>query len=115
VAAIDDVGVTKVELRVNGALVASDTTSPYGFSWDSNTVANGIATLTAVAFDAAGHSTTSVPVSVNVANAPNVPAPPLSDIAAPLLQILTPGSGSIKGRGSVSINTTASDNSGAAG
>src|SRR6185369_1486867 len=49
VSANDNVGVTKVELRVNGWAVATDTMAPYGFSWDSTTVANGMATLSAVA------------------------------------------------------------------
>src|SRR5574337_724162 len=53
--ASDNVGVTKVELRANGNLVASDITSPFGFSWDSTTVADGAATLTAYAYDAAGN------------------------------------------------------------
>jgi thermitase len=66
--ASDNVGVTKVEFRVNGGLVATDTTSPYQFSWDTTTATNGSYNLTAVAYDAAGNSATSSSVSVNVSN-----------------------------------------------
>jgi subtilisin family serine protease len=117
VAATDNVGVSKVEFRVNGATVATDTMSPYGFSWDSKSVANGMATLTAVAYDAAGNPASSAPVSVNVANATSVPPPisPVADSTPPVVQILSPASGSIKAKGSVSISASASDNSGTAG
>ena len=50
-------------------LGAEDTTSPYGVSWNTTTVANGAHTLTALARDAAGNTTISAPVTVNVANA----------------------------------------------
>lgn len=68
VAASDNVGVARVELKVNGATVGTDTTAPYGFSWDSNGVANGVATLVATAFDTAGNSRASTAITVNVAN-----------------------------------------------
>ena len=41
VAATDNVGVTRVELWVNGVMYASDSTSPFGFTWDTTTFANG--------------------------------------------------------------------------
>jgi len=115
VAATDNVAVTKVELRVNGATVAADTMSPYSFSWDSTTAANGIASLTAIAYDAAGNSTSSASVSVNVANATISVPPPVTDSTAPAVHILSPSSGSIKAKGSVTISASASDNSGSAG
>ena len=50
------------------SLGAEDTSSaPYGVSWNTTTVANGTHTLTAVARDAAGNTTTST-VNVTVAN-----------------------------------------------
>lgn len=73
VAATDNVGVSRVELKVNGTLVATDTTAPFGFSWDSNGAANGIATLVATAYDVAGNSKASTVVAVNVANAVAAP------------------------------------------
>jgi hypothetical protein len=111
VAATDNVGVTKVELRVNGATVATDTLAPYSFTWDSTKVANGMVTLTAVSYDAAGNSHASTPVSVNVANATVI----TTDITPPTVRLLSPGTGSIKGKGSVTISTSAADNLGAAG
>jgi len=66
--ASDNKGVVRVDLKVNGAVVASDTSAPYGFSWSSTDVANGIHSLVAVAYDAAGNAGTSTAVQVNVAN-----------------------------------------------
>jgi hypothetical protein len=76
-AASDDVGVAGVQLKLDGQNLGSeDTASPYGWSWDTTTVADGTHTLTAVARDAAGHSTTSAGVLVTVVNL--VP-PPVTD------------------------------------
>ena len=63
--ASDNVGVAKVEFYVNGALKASDTSSPYSFSWNTKGL-SGTQTLTARAFDAAGNSATTAGVSVTV-------------------------------------------------
>jgi thermitase len=110
VSASDNVGVARVELRVNGTTVAIDSSGPFGFSWDSSGVANGMSTLVAYAFDAAGNSTASAPVSVSVANG----LPPLAkDTTPPVVSIANPVAGSVSGN--VSISTNASDNNGAAG
>jgi hypothetical protein len=67
--ASDDVGVTSVQLRLDGAdLGPEDTSAPYSAAWDTTGVANGSHTLTAVARDAAGNATTSDPVTVTVSN-----------------------------------------------
>jgi len=108
--ATDNVGVTRVDLRVNGQTVASDTLAPFQFSWDSTKVPNGTATLTAVAYDAAGNTGTSAGVSVNVSNG----APPPADTTPPTIHITAPGSGA-KVTGVVAISTSAADNSGATG
>lgn len=68
VAAADNVGVSKVELYVNGTLSGTSTASPYSFTWDTTALADGTATLTSVAYDAAGNKSTSAAVSVNVLN-----------------------------------------------
>ncbi|MCE9668471.1 PHB depolymerase family esterase [Myxococcus stipitatus] len=68
VSATDAVGVAKVELLVDGAVVATDTAAPYEFSWDSKTVANGAHTLGARAFDAAGNQATDNDTAVTVSN-----------------------------------------------
>ena len=67
--ASDDVAVIGVQFFVDGAaLGAEDTTAPYDISWNTTTAANGAHTLTAVARDGAGHTTTSASVSVTVGN-----------------------------------------------
>jgi thermitase len=108
VSATDNVGVTKVELRVNGSLVGADTSSPFGFSWDSTKVANGMASMVVTAYDQAGNAGTSAPVSVNVANSS---VTVVADTTPPSVVISNPGSGA-KVSGTVSVNVSASDNSG---
>jgi hypothetical protein len=66
--ASDNVGVTRVEFYVDGALKGSDTASPWSYAFNSTSVANGTHALTAKAFDAAGNSTLSSPVSFSVNN-----------------------------------------------
>lgn len=77
VTATDNVGVDRVELKVNGVTVAVDQAAPYQFSWDSAGAANGTATLVAVAYDVAGNAGTSASLGVKVANA----IPPVSPVA----------------------------------
>jgi subtilisin family serine protease len=108
--ASDNVGVARVDLKVNGTVVASDASAPYSFSWNSTGAANGIASLVAIAYDAAGNAGTSSTVQVNVAN---VTAPVTSDTTPPVLAITNPIAGAVSGNVNVKLN--ASDNSGAAG
>ncbi|HET8559507.1 MAG TPA: Ig-like domain-containing protein [Marmoricola sp.] len=68
VAAADDIGVTAVELSVDGVLLATDSTAPYSFSWDSTGVVDGSHDLMATAYDAAGNHT-STTITVTVRNA----------------------------------------------
>src|SRR5439155_8876035 len=84
----DNVGVSGVQFKLDGTtnLGAEDTASPYSVAWNSMTATNGPHTLTAVARDAAGNTTTSAGVSVTVNN----PAP---DPTAPTVSITTPASG----------------------
>ena len=67
--AADNVAVAGVQFLVdNTPLGAEDTTAPYGpVSWNTTTATNGTHTLTALARDAAGNTTTST-VTVTVAN-----------------------------------------------
>lgn len=108
--ASDNVGVARVDLKVNNTVVASDSSAPYAFSWDSKGVANGMAALVAVAYDAAGNAASSAPVSVNVANATAVVT---TDTQAPVVAITNPVAGKVSGNVNVKVN--ASDNGGAAG
>ena len=66
--ALDTVGVTRVELLLDGAVQSTDTTSPYSWSWNTTATANGSHTLTTRAFDAANNSAVSAAVSVTVSN-----------------------------------------------
>ncbi len=114
VSASDNVGVARVELRVNGSLLATDTAAPYGFTWDTSKVANGSASLVATAYDAAGNAKASSPVSVTVSNAStSTTTPTPTDTTAPVVTISNPTAGStVSGRVTVTVN--ASDDSGTA-
>ena len=66
--ASDNVGVTRVEFFLDGALQSTDTTSPYAWSWNTAGTSNGAHSLTSKAYDAANNVGTSAAVSVNVSN-----------------------------------------------
>ena len=108
VVASDNVGIARVDLRVNGGIVASDTTAPFLFTWSSSKVPNGPATVVAVAYDAAGNAKSSAPLALSVANA--VPL----DTTPPVVTIAKPLSGS-QVKGTVSVSVRGSDNAGPAG
>jgi len=105
--ATDNVGVTKIELDVDGAVVATATASPFSFSWNSTTKPNGSHTLMIKAYDAA-NNVGSASVSVSVSNA--APAPIL-DTTPPVAVITQPVSGSPVSR-NVGITVSATDNVG---
>src|SRR4030095_9010809 len=106
-AAADNVGVAGVQFKLDGAnLGAEDTTAPYSVTWDSTGAANGAHTLTAVARDAAGNTTTSTPVSITVHNA---------DTNAPTVSITAPASGATVSGAAVAVSAAAADNVGVAG
>jgi hypothetical protein len=65
--ASDNVGVTSLQFQVDGTNLGSVLTSgPFSVVWDTTQVSVGSHSLTAVAQDAAGNSTTSAPVTVTV-------------------------------------------------
>ena len=69
-AASDNVGVAGVQFRLDGSnLGIEDTTNPYSILWNSTTVLNGAHTISAIARDAAGNTTTANAVTVTVNNA----------------------------------------------
>ena len=81
--ASDNVGVSKVELYLDGALQATDTTSPYSWSWNTTTATNASHVLTSTAYDAAGNSASSTAVTVTVNNvADTTPPSAPSNLAA---------------------------------
>ncbi|PYP15633.1 MAG: hypothetical protein DMD54_11645 [Gemmatimonadetes bacterium] len=78
--AVDDRDVVGVQFQMNGTSIGAEVTTggvsgpgatgptKYALSWDSHGVANGTYTLTAIARDAVGHTTTSAGVTVTVSN-----------------------------------------------
>ncbi len=81
--ATDNVGITKVELLVDGAVKATDSTAPFAtFSWDSTTVGDGIHALVFKAYDAAGNAATSASVSISITNITPPPTPIISSVSA---------------------------------
>jgi hypothetical protein len=83
--AADNVAVAGVQFQLDwpgancGLLGAEDTSSPYSFTWNTTTLVNGTHTISAVARDAAGNTTTSAVITVTVNN----PSPPPPDTTAP--------------------------------
>lgn len=110
VMATDNYKVTNVELFINGNTVAIDSIEPFEFSWDSKSVANGIANVYAIAYDQAGNKTQSDTIALNVAN--DV-VPIIKDTTAPKVTVVNPTAGSVTG--TVNIVTNATDDSEASG
>ncbi len=81
--ASDDFDVTRVEFYEGTTLLGSDDTAPYSVTWNSWYTPNGLRTLTAVAWDAAGNAGPSSPVTVEVYN----------DHAALLTTLISPTEG----------------------
>lgn len=69
-AADSDGTVTKVDYYQNGQLIGTSTNAPYSLTWADAPA--GSYTITAIATDNVGASTTSAPVAVNVYNPPSV-------------------------------------------
>ncbi len=68
--ASDNVGVTRVEFFVDNLLKGSSTAAPYSYPFNSTTVTDGVHSLLAKAFDAAGNVGSSVTQNFTVTNAP---------------------------------------------
>jgi hypothetical protein len=89
--ASDATSVAGVQFQIDGINVgSSDTTAPYTVAWDSTAVADGPHSVTAVATNVSGLSTTSAAVTVNVSNTIVITPPstspsgedaPLGDVA----------------------------------
>ena len=67
-AASDNIGVTKVELLLDGAVFATATAAPWSFPWDTKTAANRAHTLRTKAYDAAGNYGYSTTLTITVDN-----------------------------------------------
>jgi Bacterial Ig domain len=82
--ASDNIGVAGVQLKIDGANLGVEiTTPPYASTWTSATIGDGAHVLTAVARDAAGNVKTSADVTVTVANgARDTTGPVISQLTA---------------------------------
>ena len=95
--ASDNVGVSRVEFYVDATLIASDSTSPYSFSWATRSVPNGAHVLTLKARDASGNIGT-VERTVTTHN----------DFTPPTVAVTAPAEGATVS-GNVTLSATASD------
>jgi uncharacterized membrane protein len=67
--ASDNVGVTQMQILIDGTVAASNTNATsLSFNWNTTTVANGSHTIVSKAFDAAGNVGASATVTVTVSN-----------------------------------------------
>jgi thermitase len=98
----DNVGVTKVEWYLDGALKGSSATASATFSWNTTTAAKGSHTLAAKSYDAAGNTGSSANVSVSVNN-------PVPDTTPPVANVTSPADGSTLA-GIISVGVSGSDN-----
>ncbi|HXE75012.1 MAG TPA: S8 family serine peptidase [Candidatus Xenobia bacterium] len=84
--ASDNVGVVGVQFKLDGAnLGGEDSSAPYSISWNTTLSSNGSHTLTAVARDGAGSTSTAGGVSVTVSNGSTGSPPPNDDFVNALL------------------------------
>lgn len=70
--ASDGRGMGKVDFYAGSTLLASDSTFPYSYTWDTTKIANATYAITARAYDTSSNSTTTGSVSLKVVNPPNV-------------------------------------------
>jgi hypothetical protein len=81
--ASDNVGVASVQFQWDGANLGNPlTVAPYKLMLDTTTVSNGLHSLTAIAWDAAGNQATATPITVTVTNAVAVLGLPTVTVAA---------------------------------
>ncbi len=99
VAASDDGAVARVDIAVDGTVLASDTSRPYTATWNSATATNASHTITATAYDEAGNSA-SASTTVTADNT-----------AAPTVSIASPGADDTVS-GTVTLSATAGDDAG---
>ena len=67
-AASDNVGITQINLLVDGVFFGTVTRAPYNFQVNTTNYANGNHTLYAKVYDAAGNKTVTATVTISVQN-----------------------------------------------
>jgi hypothetical protein len=99
--------VARVELFIDGTLLGSDVAAPFTFAWSTTGSSNGSHVIKAKAIDAAGNSTESATITVNVSNA--------GDTTPPDILITKPLNGtSVPTKGTMKVSASASDSGGIA-
>ena len=99
--ATDNVGVTSIQLSVDGQVIASSSSSPFLFSWNTAGYTNAAHTITVSASDAAGNVGTAS-ISVTVSNISSTGASTLA------VSIGNPVSGATIAANTVNVTITAS-------
>ncbi|MBX4201859.1 polysaccharide deacetylase family protein [Candidatus Saccharibacteria bacterium] len=85
--ATDSQTISSVQFKLDGSnLGGLITGSPWGYSWDTSSVSNGIHNITAVATNNSGLTTTSSPITVNVQNTTSPPPPGTNMINNPSVE-----------------------------
>ncbi len=102
----DNVAVGKVEFRLNGSLIASDTSAPFATTWNASSAASGYHTVEAKAFDSSGN-----PSLIDAAQVLIEEIIIVADTLPPSVTILSPSNGSTLGN-RTTITASASDENG---
>ena len=103
--ASDASGIARVEFLRDGALIGTDTTAPYGISWDSSPYAGQTVALAARAIDNANNVATSTSNHVNVSAG--------GDTTLPVVVLTSPADGATVS-GSITLSADATDEGGIA-
>jgi hypothetical protein len=102
-AASDNAGVASVQFRLDGGNIGTSlAAAPYAFTLNTTTLSNGNHTISVVATDTAGNSTTSAGVTVTVNNT-------TKDTTPPTVTLISPAAGATVS-GTVAVTATATDN-----
>jgi hypothetical protein len=106
VTASDNVGVTQVELYVNGVKLSTDTVAPYSFTFSPDVTLSASYSLVAKAYDAAGNVGNSQQIIVTTGAGGTT-----GDTTPPQVTILSPTTGTVL-TGQTTVTVSASDNVG---
>jgi aryl-phospho-beta-D-glucosidase BglC (GH1 family) len=107
--ATDNSGVARVEFRIDSGTVTSDTTAPYGITFNASTLAAGTHTATATAYDNGSPSLSATHTITFTVNGGGTNTPPTVAFNSP-----TDGQAFAAGTTSVPLAATATDNTGVA-
>ena len=103
----DNVAVERVEFRIDGTLIATDTVAPFSTTMDASSAASGFYTIEVKAFDTSGNASLVDTVQI-VIEEPIVEAP---DSLPPSVNILSPSGGSTL-QNKTTVTASASDENG---